>query len=126
MIHKVLTTNFYHVLLKQLYLTLSLGNLSFVPSVTTPQNCSLLLVLQIILPTSVSLSHRSEFGVLFEQVAGTQTSSLPYSLFQERALPVVGIRGGGGPSPAAICLPAEALLTSPWSIFFLCEFTLQL
>jgi len=44
-IHKPLITNFYHILVKQLSLTpsfgLSLLNLSFVPSVTTPQNWSL-------------------------------------------------------------------------------------
>lgn len=70
MIHKVLTTNFYHNLVKQLYLILSLDNLSFVPSVTTSQNWNLLLVPQILFSTSVTLAHRSEFEVLFEQAAG--------------------------------------------------------
>lgn len=39
------------------------------------------------------------------------------------ALDLVGIRSGG-PSRTAIHLPAEALLTSPWSVFLAREFIL--
>lgn len=40
------------------------------------------------------------------------------------ALLLVDIRIGGGPRPTVIYLPAEALLTSPWTVFLAHEFTL--
>lgn len=125
MIHKVVTTSFYHILLKQLYLILSVDNLSFVPSVTTPQKWSLSLVPQI-LPTSVTLAHRSEFEVLFEQVTGTQTSSLPCCSLVPRNGSALGRYQRWWSQPCCHLLPAEALLTSLWSVFLPCEFILQL